>query len=65
MLISGLIEEQGLDCETTDGMELTIMKEAKPYNKPVNGLETAEFQAGLFDSIPYDGTGQRAGQLHR
>jgi uncharacterized protein YbaP (TraB family) len=53
MLISGIIEEQGLDCETTDGMELTIMKEAKPYNKPVNGLETAEFQAGLFDSIPY------------
>jgi uncharacterized protein YbaP (TraB family) len=22
--------------------------------KPVNGLETAEFQAGLFDSIPYE-----------
>jgi len=53
MLISGLVEEQALDCETTDGMELMIMKEAK-RNKPVNGLETAEFQAGLFDSIPYE-----------
>jgi uncharacterized protein YbaP (TraB family) len=53
MLISGLVEEQALDCETTDGMELMIMKEAK-HNKPVNGLETAEFQAGLFDSIPYE-----------
>lgn len=54
MLISGLIEEQDLDCETTDGMELTIMKESRNYHKPINGLETAEFQAGLFDSIPYD-----------
>lgn len=54
MLISGLIEEQELDCETTDGMELTIMKESRSYHKPVNGLETAEFQASLFDSIPYE-----------
>jgi uncharacterized protein YbaP (TraB family) len=54
MLISGLVEEQAMDCETTDGMELVIMKEARPYHKPVNGLETAEFQAGLFDSIPYE-----------
>jgi uncharacterized protein len=53
MLISGLIEEQGLGCQTTDGMELRIMKELKASNKPVNGLETAAFQAGLFDSIPY------------
>jgi len=53
MLISGLVEEQALDCETTDGMELMIMKEAK-HGKPVDGLETAEFQAGLFDSIPYE-----------
>lgn len=54
MLISGLIEEQGLDCRTTDGMELMIMQELKTEKKPVNGLETAAFQAGLFDSIPYE-----------
>jgi len=54
MLISGLIEEQELDCETTDGMELTIMKESKTWHKPINGLETAAFQASLFDSIPYE-----------
>ena len=54
MLISGLIEEQGMGCQTADGMELTIMKEGRPYHKPVNGLETVEFQAGLFDSIPYE-----------
>jgi uncharacterized protein YbaP (TraB family) len=54
MLISGLIEQQGMDCQTADGMELMIMKEGRPYHKPVKGLETAEFQAGLFDSIPYE-----------
>ena len=52
MLVSSLIEESSLGCETTDGMELSIMKEL--HNKPVNGLETVEFQAGLFDSIPYE-----------
>ena len=56
MLISGLIEEQGLDCQTTDGMELMIMQQlhSSTEKKPVNGLETAAFQAGLFDSIPYE-----------
>jgi uncharacterized protein YbaP (TraB family) len=54
MLISGIIEENNMNCKTTDGMELKIMSEARPYNKPVRGLETAEFQAGLFDSIPYE-----------
>jgi uncharacterized protein len=53
MMLSGLIEEKALDCETTDGMELIIMKESKGYDKKINGLETVEFQAGLFDSIPY------------
>jgi hypothetical protein len=54
MLISGLIEEQGLDCQTTDGMELVIMQELHNEKKPISGLETASFQAGLFDSIPYE-----------
>lgn len=54
LLISSLIEEENLACQTTDGMEMMIMKELHQYNKPVNGLETVEFQAGLFDSIPYE-----------
>lgn len=57
MLISGFVEEQGMDCGSagTDGMEMQIMKAAKAltHPKPINGLETAAFQAGLFDSIPY------------
>jgi uncharacterized protein YbaP (TraB family) len=54
LLISSLIEEEDLDCKTTNGMELIIMKEAHNQQKKIDGLETAEFQAGLFDSIPYD-----------
>jgi len=55
LLISSLIEEEGLACQATNGMELMIMKELQTYhNKPVMGLETVEFQAGLFDSIPYE-----------
>lgn len=53
MLISGIIEEQSMDCETKDGMEMQILSESKSFDKPVDGLETAEFQATLFDSIPY------------
>ena len=52
MLVSSLIEQANLPCKTMDGMELKIMKELTPYNRPVKGLETWEFQAGLFDSIP-------------
>jgi uncharacterized protein len=53
MLISSLVEEEGLDCPTTDGMELAILKLSHEQHKSIGGLETAEFQAGLFDSIPY------------
>lgn len=53
MMASALIEEEGMDCKATDGMEMTIMKELKPLNKEVFGLETVEFQLKLFDSIPY------------
>ncbi|HMH33379.1 MAG TPA: TraB/GumN family protein [Puia sp.] len=54
LLISSLVEESGLDCQTTNGMELVIQQEAHAQSKKINGLETVEFQAGLFDSIPYD-----------
>jgi uncharacterized protein len=54
MLISSLIEEDGLGCQTTDGMELVIIKLAHEQHKLIGGFETAQFQAGLFDSIPYE-----------
>lgn len=54
LFISSMIEEEDLDCKATNGMEMIIMQEARTQNKKFNGLETAEFQAGLFDSIPYE-----------
>ncbi len=52
--ISSLIGEKMMDCEKKNGMEELIMKEAKQYGKEIKGLETAAFQAGIFDSIPYE-----------
>lgn len=34
--------------------EMELMKMAQEQEKPIDGLETAEFQMSLFDSIPYD-----------
>ena len=43
----------GLGCDAADGMEMSIMAEAKNLNKEIKGLETSQYQASLFDSIPY------------
>src|SRR5205085_835832 len=40
----------GFGCDATDGMEMSIMTEAKNLKKEIKGLETSQFQAGLFDS---------------
>ena len=53
-MLTSLISESGLGCESTNGMEMSIMSEAKETGKEIKGLETPEFQAGLFDSIPYE-----------
>jgi uncharacterized protein YbaP (TraB family) len=52
--ISSLIGEQMMSCEQKNGMEELIMRESKKYNKEIKGLETTEFQASIFDSIPYE-----------
>jgi len=56
LFVSSLIGEQVMACDNDkkNGMEQEIMKESKQYEKEIKGLETAEFQAGLFDSIPYE-----------
>lgn len=38
--------------------EMELMKMAQDQEKAVDGLETAEFQMSLFDSIPYDAQAQ-------
>jgi len=38
--------------------EMELMKMAQEQEKEINGLETAEFQMSMFDSIPYDAQAQ-------
>ncbi len=52
--ISSLIGEQMMSCEQKNGMEELIMRESRQYRKEIKGLETSEFQASIFDSIPYE-----------
>jgi uncharacterized protein YbaP (TraB family) len=53
-MLTSLISESGIGCEATNGMEMSIMEEARKTNKEIKGLETTQYQAGLFDSIPYE-----------
>jgi uncharacterized protein len=52
--ISSLIGEQMMTCSQKNGMEELIMRESRQYKKEIKGLETTEFQASIFDSIPYE-----------
>jgi uncharacterized protein YbaP (TraB family) len=52
--ITSLIGEQIMTCEKKDGMEQLIINETRQYDKEIKGLETTEFQASIFDSIPYE-----------
>lgn len=54
LLISSMLGEQFMDCEKKNGMEMIIMEQAKKMSKDIDGLETIAYQAGLFDSIPYE-----------
>ena len=42
-----------MPCKTVSGVEEELMKLAKTQQKEIKGLETMEFQAAVFDSIPY------------
>ncbi|MFN7116780.1 MAG: TraB/GumN family protein [Saprospiraceae bacterium] len=46
----------GLEGENSSMMsyEMELMKLAQAQKKPIAGLETAEFQMSMFDSIPYE-----------
>jgi uncharacterized protein YbaP (TraB family) len=52
--ITAVISEGMMNCEKKSSIEQLIMTEARQYDKEVNGLETMEFQASIFDSIPYE-----------
>lgn len=43
-----------MPCKTASGVEEELLKLAKEDKKEIKGLETMQFQASVFDSIPYD-----------
>jgi uncharacterized protein len=43
-----------MPCKNVSGVEEELVRLAKKEKKPVNGLETMQFQASVFDSIPYE-----------
>lgn len=52
--ITAIIGEGIMACKEKSSVEQIIMKEARDNDKDVFGLETIEFQASIFDSIPYE-----------
>lgn len=49
-----LLYPRMMDCATPSGVEQEIIKIAKEEKKAINGLETMQLQASVFDSIPYE-----------
>jgi len=43
-----------MNCESPAGVEEELLKIAKEDKKEIKGLETMQFQASIFDSIPYE-----------
>lgn len=54
MLLAGMFSEQMLPCKAGAGTEMLLMGEAKKRKLSIEGLETPAYQAGIFDSIPYE-----------
>lgn len=49
-----LLYPKMMNCKTSSGVEEELMKIAKENKKEIKGLETIQFQASVFDSIPYE-----------
>lgn len=53
MLVESLIMEQAAPCDNMIVIEKLVMDEAGKSNVDVKGLETFDYQLGIFDKIPY------------
>ena len=53
MLVGSMVMEQLKQCQNMIVMEQLVMEEAGKHNKEIDGLETLEYQLGIFDQIPY------------
>lgn len=52
--LAALLYPKMLSCKNVSGVDQELVKIAKTNNTAVTGLETMQFQASVFDSIPYD-----------
>lgn len=52
-MISSMLISKTVPCESPMSYEVEFMKITKDQNEEVKGLETIEYQMGVFDSIPY------------
>lgn len=48
-----LLYPKMMNCKTASGVEEELIKLAKENKQEIKGLETMQFQASVFDSIPY------------
>lgn len=53
LLVESMIIEQSKPCDTMIVIEQLVMEEAKKNNVDIKGLETFDYQLGIFDKIPY------------
>ncbi len=49
-----LLYPKMINCQSPTGVEEELMKLTQENKKEIQGLETVQFQASLFDSIPYE-----------
>jgi hypothetical protein len=52
--LSALFYPKMMDCANPTGIEQEIIEIVKKDKKEIKGLETMQFQASVFDSIPYE-----------
>jgi uncharacterized protein YbaP (TraB family) len=52
--LEALLYPKMMPCKTISGVEEELVRLAKTNKKEIKGLETMEFQASVFDSIPYE-----------
>ena len=53
LFLQSLLYPKMMPCNEYSGVEEELMKVAKEDKKEINGFETIQFQASIFDSIPY------------
>ena len=54
MMLEALLYPRMMPCKSPSGVDMEVMALAKKEKKEIKGLETIQFQASVFDSIPYE-----------